>query len=522
MEIMDNIDELMKMKRGIDCLADAIRITLGPTGRNVCLGRGWMTPQVTNDGKSVFENMVFGEPLENIGAQLIREVSEKTNKDVGSGATTSVILAQSMISSGVKYIMGGANPLLLKRGMEIAVESAIRQMNSLAKPLENDKELQNIIRTSVNNNMEFSSIIYDAIKKANDCSGIVVENSKTMDNSLEFHSGFSIERGYISDGMLNYKELGQCVYDNVDILLIDKKFVEIEDIYPILELVLSRKKPLLMITDGLEDVALQVVNLNNQKGKISVVAIQASTFGDNRIDEFLDIEALVGGVAITKDMLSSGVNIDQDMLGHAERVVIDKDTTTIIGGDKNNGKINNRIKVIKEQLKRADSKFVTEVCQSRLQKLVGNTIVLKISAVTEVEFNEKKRHIEKALRACVEAKDHGYVVGGEVSYIFLIPRLEEEQKVQQENDVKLGMQIITEALKQPLMQLLYNAGKEPEIIFENIQEYRYGMGYNLFTEKIENLDEAGIIEPVMVTKMALINSSSMAKMMLTVGRAITE
>jgi len=508
-----------KLLAGLDQVADAVKITLGPKGRNAVLEKKFMTPLVTNDGATIAGEITLEDGYEDMGAQLIREVASKTNDVAGDGTTTAVVLAQAMVHAGMKNLAAGANPVLLRRGMEQAVAAAVTEIDALAQPVQSSDEIRQVVLVS-SEDEEVGDLLSQALQQVNDGNGIVVENSQTLKSSLEVQQGFSFERGYVSANMINQPDVSQCVYEDVDILLIDKKFKTMSDIYPILELSLNRKKPLLMIVDELEEEALQIVNMNNARGILSVVAVQGPTHGENRQRELLDMEAMVGGQAIVGEVIGMVDQVTEAMLGHADRVVVEKNKTTIVGGTSDAAKVQSRIAMIHDEMQEYKSGFVAEVCQSRLSRLAGNTVVLKVGASTEAEYNEKKLRIEDALHAANAAMKDGIVVGGGVTYLRVLDRL--ATLCADEDDVNTGIDVIRQALQQPLAQIAINAGKEPSVIVEAVRKLPQNEGYHVLHDRYENLYDAGVIEPAKVVKAALQNAASMAMMALTVEAVVGE
>lgn len=508
-----------KLKTGIDKVADAVKITLGPKGRNAVLEKKFLTPLVTNDGVTIANEISLEDVYEDMGAQLMKEVASKTNDVAGDGTTTAIVLSQAMVEEGMKNLAAGANPILLRRGMEQAVAVAVQEIDKLAKPVQSAEEIHHVLFVS-SEDKEISDLLSDALQKVNDENGIVVENSQTLKSYLEIQPGFSFERGYVSANMVNQPELSQCVYEDVDILLIDKKFTTMSEIYPILELSLNRKKPMLMVVDGLEGEALQAVNMNNARGVLSIVAVQGPTHGENRQRELEDMEAMVGGQAIAGAMGSVIEKVTEDALGHAERVVVEKDKTTIVGGNSNTEKIESRIARIREEMQEYKAEFTTQVCQARLSRLAGGTAVLKVGASTETEYKEKKLRIEDALNAARAAMAEGVVVGGGTTYLRILPAL--DALTVEEADVQTGVNLVKRALKQPLAQIAANAGKEPFVIVEQVAQLPAEQGYNVITDQYEDLLAAGIIEPAKVVKAALQHAVSVAMMALTVESLVAE
>ncbi len=518
-EIYYDTDGRSRLKTGIDKVADAVKVTLGPKGRNAVLEKKYLAPLVTNDGVTIANEISLEDAYENMGAQLMKEVAEKTNEAAGDGTTTAVVLAQAMVEEGLKNLAAGANPVLLRKGMEQAVAAAVQEIDRLAKPVQSAEEIHHVVYVS-SEDEEISALLSDALQQVNDENGVIVENSQTLKSYLEIQPGFSFEKGYVSANMVNQPESSQCVYEDVDILLIDKKLSTMNEVYPILELSLNRKKPMLMIVDELEGEALQAVNLNNLRGILHIVAVQAPTHGENRQRELEDMEAMVGGQAITGTMASVVEKVTEDVLGHAERVVVEKNKTTIVGGNSNAEKIKQRVATIHEEMKEYKSDFTKQVCQSRLSRLAGGTAVLKVGASTETEYNEKKLRIEDALNAARAAMEDGIVVGGGTTYLRVLPAL--EQLHETEADVATGIAIVKRALKQPLAQIALNAGKEASVVVSAVQQQSGGYGYNVMKDSYEDLLEAGIIEPAKVLKAALQNAVSVAMMVLTAEALVAE
>ncbi len=516
-EIYFDADSRMKLKNGIDKVADAVKITLGPKGRNAILARKYMSPMVTNDGATIANDIILDERYEDLGAQLIKEVAAKTNDAAGDGTTTAIVLAQAMVEEGMKNLSAGANPILLRRGIEKATTAAIAEIDAFAQPVQGAEEIRHVLYVS-SEDEAISDLLSEALQKVNDENGIIIENSQTLKSYLDIQPGFVIDKGYISAHMINQPESGKCYYEDVDILLTDKKFTTTNDIYPILELALNRKKPLFLIVDTLEGEALQAVNLNNARGMISIVAVQGPTHGENRERELQDIEALVSGEAIIGVLSSAVGQITEAMLGHAEKIVVEKDKTTVVGGVCDDNKLQKRIASIHDEMKEYRSEFTTQVCQRRLSRLAGGTVVLKIGASTETDYQEKKLRVEDALHAARAAMESGVVVGGGTAYLRTLPALE---LLEAENDdIRTGINIVKQSLKKPLSQIAANAGQEAAVIVEKVLTLPFEQGYNALTNDYENLLTTGIIEPAKVVKAALQNAASMAMMALTVESMI--
>lgn len=508
-----------KLKKGMDMVADAVKVTLGPKGRNGVLEKPYFAPVVTNDGVTIANAIDLADPYENIGAQLLKEVASKTNDVAGDGTTTAIVLAQAMIEEGMKNLAVGANPVFLKKGIEQAVAKAVAEIEHLAKPVHTETEIRQVAVVS-SEDEAIGALVAEAVQKVGDENSIVVENSQTMNSYLDIKPGFSFERGFVSANMINVPELSQCVYEDVDILFIDRSFKTMNDIYPILELALERRKPMLMVVDGLEGEALQAVNMNNARGVLSIVAVQGPTHGENRQRELLDMEALVGGQAIVGEIDALTDKITAEMLGHAQRIVVDKNKTTIVGGIADESKVAQRVARIREEMQEYTSEFTTQVCQSRLQRLAGAAVVLKVGASTEAEYNEKKLRIEDALHAVQAARAEGIVAGGGTAFLRVQASLSSLDS--SEADVRTGIHIVYQALEKPLGQIAQNAGQEPSVIVEAVRALAEDEGYNALTGRYENMLSSGIIDSAKVTKAALQNAASIAMLALTAEAAVVD
>lgn len=510
------LSDFTSVMNGIDLLSDAVKITLGPKGRNAIYSEIYTKPKIINDGAMISTPIEFADVFENMGAQLIKEVAEKTKDSVGDGSTTAVVLAQAMIQEGKKNITAGANPIMLRKGIERAVNFALNELGSLALPVTNDNDIRRVVYSSSNDH-EMADLIAHAFLEVSDINSIVIESSQTTASYLDIEQGFSFDRGYLSAQMINDKTVGHCVLEDADILIYDKKFSTTNDIYPVLELALNRKKPLLLIADDIEKEALQILNLNNSRGLLSIVVVQGPTHGENRINELKDIETLIGGRALTGPLLSTVDKLTEDMLGHAERVVVDKDKTSIIGGMTNQDEIDHRIAIIREEMEQYNSEFATQVCQNRLSRLAGKTVVIKIGASTETEYSERKSRANDALHAASAALKEGIICGGGVSYLRLEETLGDLLNKENDVDVITGISLVSKALSRPLAQIALNAGKDASVVVETVRKLPENHGYNVISDRYEDLFFSGVIDPVMVVKSALQNAGSIAATLLSSG-----
>ncbi len=515
--MIDSIYQLEKIKCGIDQVNNTVKVTLGPKGRNVALAEYGRIPIITNDGEEIIKSIELKDMRENIGAQLIKEMTNKIQENVGDGKTMAVVLTQAIVAEGMKKIAFGANPVILRRGLERAVQVAVEELKKLSVYDISKEQIRNIVSVAAKDD-EIGGLIAEALEKIQDTNGIVIENSATFDSYLEFKEGFSLNKGYLSASMMNDEEASRCIYEDVDILIVDKALCTFKDVEPILTYVLQRKKPLLLIVDALEEEALQVINMNNKQGIFSVVAIQAPTYGDNRENELLDIEALVGGQAIVGKIQDIAEKISPEFYGHADKVIVEKNKTTIIGGRKDLTKINYRIKKIYEDSYGSSSEFTDVIFKNRLRRLLGNTAVIKIGSATEVEFNERKQCAMNALRLIQAVFDEGIVAGGGVIYLQLSLCL--QNLFAKQEDEQMGIDIFLNALKAPITQLLTNAGKEASVIIGEIMDMSLTKGYDVISDSYNDMFKKGIVDSTKVVRTILQDASSMAAMVLTIGNEV--
>ncbi len=521
-QIFFDIEARNKMKKGVDTLANAVKVTLGPKGRNVVIEKKFGAPQVTKDGVSVAKEIELEDPIENMGAQMVKEVASKTADIAGDGTTTATVLAQSIISEGLKMVAAGANPMDLKRGIDKAVSLVVANLKSQSQTVGNDtKKIQQVATISANNDETIGKIIADAFAKVGKDAPKKVEEAKGMETYLEVEEGMVFDRGYISPYFVTNSEKMETELQNPYILIYDKKISAMKDILHILEKVAQSGRPLLIIAEDLEGEALATLVVNKLRGTIKVAAVKAPGFGDRRKEMLTDIAILTGGIHISEDQGFKLENADITYLGQASSVTIDKENTTIVGGKGTKKDIAERIKSIKEQIEKTTSDYDKEKLEERLAKLAGGVAVLYVGAATEVEMKEKKDRVDDALAATRAAVEEGIVPGGGVAYIRAIEALEPKVKGQIA-DEQTGMAIVRRALEAPIRTLTENAGIDGSIVVQKIREGKADFGFNARTEVYENLFKAGVIDPTKVSRVALENASSIAGMLLTTECVIAD
>ncbi|HMF57602.1 MAG TPA: chaperonin GroEL [Pyrinomonadaceae bacterium] len=516
--------------RGVNQLADAVKITLGPKGRNVVLGKTYGSPTITKDGVTVAKEIELKDSMENMGAQMVKEVASKTSDVAGDGTTTATVLAQAIFREGVKTVAAGANPMALKRGIDKAVERATAEIKKIAKPVKGEMIAQ-VGTISANGDATIGELIAEAMNKVGKDGVISVEDSQTMETTLEFVEGMQFDRGYLSPYFVTDAESMEAVLENPVILISEKKISSMRDILPVLEQAAKQGKPMLIIAEDVEGEALATLVVNKLRGTINVAAVKAPGFGDRRKAMLEDIAVLTGGRVISEDLGIKLENVKIEDLGSAKRVTIDKDTTTIIDGEGNPQDLQARVKTLKAQIEDTTSDYDREKLQERLAKLVGGVAVIKVGAATETELKEKKARVEDAMHATRAAVEEGIVPGGGVALIraakaldkFRIFEPDEDGEVIGEVDEQIGVTIVKRALEEPLRQIAFNAGKEGAVIVEKVRsDKNANFGYNAATDKFEDLVAAGIIDPAKVTRYALQNAASIAGLMLTTEALISE
>src|SRR5215216_3210289 len=516
--------------RGVNQLADAVKITLGPKGRNVVLDKKFGSPTITKDGVTVAKEIELKDALENMGAQMVREVASKTSDVAGDGTTTATVLAQAIFREGVKTVAAGANPMALKRGIDKAVERATAEIKKMAKPVKGEMIAQ-VCTISANGDATIGMLIAEAMDKVGKDGVITVEESRTMQTELDVVDGMQFDRGYLSPYFVTDPERMECVLDNPLILINEKKISSMKDLLPLLEQIAKLGKPLLIIAEDVEGEALATLVVNKLRGTLNVAAVKAPGFGDRRKAMLEDIAILAGGKVISEDLGIKLENIKLDDLGRAKKITIDKDNTTIVDGGGKDADVQARVKTIRAQVEDTTSDYDREKLQERLAKLVGGVAVIRVGAATETELKEKKARVEDAMHATRAAVEEGIVPGGGVALIraakaldkFKIFEPDEDGVVSGEVDEQIGVTIVRRALEEPLRQIVQNAGKEGAVIVEKVRaERNANFGYNAATGAFEDLVAAGIIDPAKVTRCALQNAASIAGLMLTTEALISE
>ena len=511
--------------RGINQLADAVKITLGPKGRNVVIDKKFGSPTITKDGVTVAKEIELKDSLENMGAQMVREVASKTSDVAGDGTTTATVLAQAIFREGVKTVAAGANPMALKRGIDKSVERATEEIRRLAKPVKGDMIAQ-VGTVSANGDQTIGNIIAEAMNKVGKDGVITVEESKTMDTSLEVVEGMQFDRGYLSPYFVTDPERMEAVLENPLILIHEKKISSMKDLLPLLEQVAKMGKPMLIIAEDVEGEALATLVVNKLRGTLNIAAVKAPGFGDRRKAMLEDIAILTGGKVISEDLGIKLENVKLEDLGRAKKVTIDKDNTTIVEGAGKQADIEARVKTLRAQIEESSSDYDREKMQERLAKLVGGVAVIKVGAATETEMKEKKARVEDAMHATRAAVEEGIVPGGGVALVRAGKALEKfltNAEGEGDPDEQIGVNIVRRALEEPLRQIVQNAGKEGAVVVERVRaEKNENYGFNAQTETYEDLVKAGVIDPAKVTRTALQNAASIAGLMLTTEAMVAE
>ena len=517
-----DIEARNKMKKGVDTLANAVKVTLGPKGRNVVIDKKFGAPQVTKDGVTVAKEIELEDPIENMGAQMVKEVASKTADIAGDGTTTATVLAQSIISEGLKMVAAGANPMDLKRGIDKAVSLIVENLRSQSQTVGSDsKKIQQVATISANNDETIGKLIAEAFGRVGKEGVITVEEAKGTDTTVEVVEGMQFDRGYVSPYFVTNSEKMEAELQNPYILIYDKKISAMKDILHILEKVAQSGRPLLIIAEDLEGEALATLVVNKLRGTIKVAAVKAPGFGDRRKEMLTDIAILTAGIVISEEQGYKLENADLTYLGQAASVTIDKDNTTIVGGKGKKTDITARVNQIKAQVENTTSDYDREKLQERLAKLAGGVAVLYVGAATEVEMKEKKDRVDDALHATRAAVEEGIVPGGGVAYIRAISSLDAKVKGQIA-DEQTGMQIVRRALEEPIRTLTANAGIDGSIVVQKIKDGKADFGFNARTETYENLFKAGVIDPTKVSRVALENAASIAGMLLTTECVIAD
>ncbi len=520
-QIFFEIDARNKMKRGVDTLANAVKVTLGPKGRNVVLEKKFGAPGITKDGVTVAKEIELEDPIENIGAQMVKEVASKTADIAGDGTTTATVLAQSIISEGLKNLAAGANPMDLKRGIDKAVISVVEHLKKQSQSVgDNNDKIEQVASISANNDANIGKLIAEAMTKVGKEGVITVEEAKGTDTTVEVVEGMQFDRGYISPYFVTNSEKMEAELENPYILIYDKKISSMKDILHILEKVAQSSRPLLIIAEDLDGEALATLVVNKLRGTLKVAAVKAPGFGDRRKEMLQDIAVLTKGIVISEEQGYKLENADLTYLGEASSVTIDKDNTTVVGGKGAKEDITARVNQIKAQIETTTSDYDKEKLQERLAKLSGGVAVLYIGAATEMEMKEKKDRVDDALHATRAAVEEGIVPGGGVAYLRAVESLEDLKG--ENDDETTGVQIVKRALEEPLRQIVVNSGIEGSIVVQKIKEGKDDFGFNARTEVYENLFAAGVIDPTKVARIALENAASIAGMLLTTECVISD
>jgi chaperonin GroEL len=521
-QLLFNEEARRKLLAGVEQISKAVKVTLGPKGRNVLLDKKFGAPTVTKDGVSVAKEVDLADPYENMGAQLLKEVATKTNDVAGDGTTTATVLAYSLVKEGLKSVAAGMTPIELKRGIDKAVEIAVDEIKKNSKEIKDTEEISHVASVSANNDSEIGNTIADAMEKVGKDGVITVEESKTMDTTIEFVEGMQFDRGYISAYFVTDRDIMTAVYEDVYILIHDKKISSMKDMLPLLEKVAQSGKPLLIIAEDVDGEALSTLVLNSLRGTLKAVAVKAPGFGDRRKAMLEDIAILAGGQVITEELGMKLENTDLSHLGKAKTVKIDKDNTTIINGGGKQKDIQDRIAQIKAQIEDTTSDYDREKLQERLAKLAGGVAVINVGAATEVELKEKKHRVEDALSATRAAIEEGIVPGGEVALIQAAIALDKADTAGLTDDEKVGFKIVKRALEEPIRQIAENAGLDGAVIADKAKGEKKGIGFDAAKMEWVDMVKAGIIDPAKVTRSALQNAASIASLLLTTECAITD
>jgi chaperonin GroEL len=520
-ELKFNEDARRSLQRGVDILADAVKVTLGPKGRYVVLDKKFGAPTITNDGVTIAREIELEDVFENQGAQLVREVATATNDVAGDGTTTATVLAQAIVREGLKNVSAGANPMGLKRGIEAAVEGVVENLKTQSKDVSGREDIARIATVS-SREREIGDVIADAIEKVGKDGVVNVEEGQTLGLELEFTEGMQFDKGYLSPYMITDPERMEAVLEDPYILVANQKIGAVKDLLPVLEQVIQAGRPLLIVAEDVEGESLATIVVNKLRGTFQAVAVKAPGFGDRRKRMLEDIAILSGAEVITEEMGLKLENTKVTQLGHARRVVVDKDSTTIIDGAGETDAIKGRIKQLKAEIENTDSDFDREKLQERLAKLSGGVAVVKVGASTETEMKEKKHRVEDALQAARAALEEGQVPGGGVALINAADAISPDLLAKLEGDERTGALIIFRALEEPLRQLSYNAGLEGSVVVQQVRTAKAGWGLNVETGEVEDLLKSGIGDPTMVTRSALQNAASIAKNILTTEAIVAE
>ena len=508
------------LEKGVDTLANAVKVTLGPKGRNVVLEKQFASPLITNDGVSIAKEIELENPFENMGASLVKEVATKTNDVAGDGTTTATVLAQAMIKEGLKNVLSGANPIITKKGIEKAVNLSVEEIKKISTPVEGKEGIARVASISANDE-NIGNLIADAMEKVTNDGVITIEESKTMNTELNVVEGMQFDRGYLSSYMVTDADKMEALLDDPYILITDKKISSIQEILPILEKVVEQGKKLLIIADDVEGDALSTLVINKLRGTFTCVAVKAPAFGDGRREMLQDIAILTGGEVISSDLGLELKDTDIMQLGRAKQVKVSKENTIIINGYGDEEKITERVKEIRAELKNTTSDYDKEKLSERLAKIAGGVAVIAVGAATETEMKEKKLRIEDALAATRAAVEEGVVSGGGTAYLNILPAVKELVN-SLEGDEKIGANMVLKALQAPVMQIAHNAGVEGAVVVNNVLNLEKGMGYDALNDKYVDMKKSGIVDPTKVTRTALQNAASIASMIITTETLVAD
>jgi len=506
---------------GVEQLARAVKVTLGPRGRNVVIDKKWGSPTVTKDGVSVAKEIELEGPYQNMGAQMVREVASKTSDVAGDGTTTATVLAEAIFREGLKNVTAGSSPIAIKRGIDKAVTTVIGELKKISKPVKDNKEIEQVASISANSDTSIGTIIAEAMDKVGKDGTITVEEAKSIETTLDIVEGMQFDKGYVSPYFVTDKEGMECALEDTHILLYDKKLSNMKDLLPVLEKIAQRGKPLLIIAEDVEGEALATLVVNKLRGTLQVCAVKAPGFGDRRKAMMEDIAILTGGKVVSEDIGIKLENVKLEDLGRAKRVTIDKENTTIVEGAGTKAEIQGRVAQIRREIEDTTSDYDREKLQERLAKLAGGVAVVNVGAATETEMKEKKARVEDALHATRAAVEEGIVPGGGIAYLRAIPALD-KLSTELTGDEQIGVNIVRRAIEEPLRQIVNNAGLEGSVVVEHVKKEKKNVGFNADTEEYVDMFEAGIIDPTKVSRSALQNAASVAGLLLTTEALITE
>jgi chaperonin GroEL len=520
-DIMYDWEAREGLKKGVDALANAVKVTLGPKGRNVIIDKKFGAPQITKDGVTVAKEIELSEPVENMGAQMVKEVASKTNDQAGDGTTTATVLAQSIFNTGLKNVTAGANPMDLKRGIDLAVIAVVENLKKQSSEIgDNPEKIKQVASISANNDFSVGEMIAEAMQKVSKEGVITIEEAKGTDTHVKIVEGMQFDRGYISPYFITDAEKMETVYENPYILIYDKKISNMKEFLPSLEKVVQTGRPLLIISEDVESEALATLVVNRLRAGLKIVAVKAPGFGDRRKEMLEDIAILTGGYVISEEKGFKLEDTTLEMLGTAEKITVDKENTTIVSGKGEKSAIEARISQIKAQIEKSTSEYDREKLQERLAKLAGGVAVIYVGAASEVEMKEKKDRYDDALHSTRAAIEEGIIPGGGIGYIRAIDALNDIKCANE--DQKIGVEIVKRALEEPLRQIVSNAGKEGSVVVNTVKEGKGTFGYNAHTEVFEDLIKAGVIDPTKVARIALENAASIAGMLLTTECVLAE